>query len=223
MSYGYFGILLLINVNCVFLADMSWLSFSQDRRESRSMQPALICHFQNWLGHWLIHCFSCLLKFQIHTDHWVIDWMAIYRNSNYNYWWRHFQLILTNVHIRYEDDVTLLNEKSFSCGIRIQNISMQTTNARWVSLFCLKKKHSRKLMKSVRYCDFKQNFLVDASDRWALDTHNKLIYHPRQKPCMMLIHMFLNLFFIFPSFTGGEVKDFLISVETKERYKDIYG
>ncbi|VDK72688.1 unnamed protein product [Litomosoides sigmodontis] len=41
------------------------------------------------------------------------------------------QLILTNVHIRYEDDMTLPNSASFACGVRIHNISMQTTDSHW--------------------------------------------------------------------------------------------
>nr|CDP97328.1 Bm2386 [Brugia malayi] len=41
------------------------------------------------------------------------------------------QLVLTNVHIRYEDDVTLSNNIPFVCGVRIHNVSMQTTNSHW--------------------------------------------------------------------------------------------
>uniref|UniRef100_A0A1I7TSK2 Ricin B-type lectin domain-containing protein n=1 Tax=Caenorhabditis tropicalis TaxID=1561998 RepID=A0A1I7TSK2_9PELO len=40
------------------------------------------------------------------------------------------QLILNNVHIRYEDNSTLLG-KTFNCGIRIQKMTMQTTNHHW--------------------------------------------------------------------------------------------
>jgi hypothetical protein len=59
---------------------------------------------------------------------------------NQNQWWgaslvstvvSNIQLILTNVHIRYEDDKTLPTSKPFGFGIRIQNISVQTTNAQW--------------------------------------------------------------------------------------------
>ncbi|VDK63042.1 unnamed protein product [Onchocerca ochengi] len=41
------------------------------------------------------------------------------------------QLILTNVHIRYEDDRTLPNNTPFACGVRIHNVSMQTTDSHW--------------------------------------------------------------------------------------------
>ncbi|VDO35323.1 unnamed protein product [Onchocerca flexuosa] len=41
------------------------------------------------------------------------------------------QLILTNVHIRYEDDMTLPNNTPFACGVRIHNVSMQTTDSHW--------------------------------------------------------------------------------------------
>ncbi|RCN43105.1 hypothetical protein ANCCAN_10893 [Ancylostoma caninum] len=39
------------------------------------------------------------------------------------------QLILNNVHIRYEDNLSLPNGLVFNCGIRIQTMTMQTTNA----------------------------------------------------------------------------------------------
>ncbi|VDN20443.1 unnamed protein product [Cylicostephanus goldi] len=38
-------------------------------------------------------------------------------------------LILNNVHIRYEDDLSLPNGLVFNCGVRIQTMTMQTTNA----------------------------------------------------------------------------------------------
>uniref|UniRef100_A0AAF5PWJ8 Ricin B-type lectin domain-containing protein n=2 Tax=Wuchereria bancrofti TaxID=6293 RepID=A0AAF5PWJ8_WUCBA len=41
------------------------------------------------------------------------------------------QLVLTNVHIRYEDDITLSNNTPFACGVRIHNVSMQTTDSHW--------------------------------------------------------------------------------------------
>ncbi|CAG9534944.1 unnamed protein product [Cercopithifilaria johnstoni] len=41
------------------------------------------------------------------------------------------QLVLTNVHIRYEDDITLPNNAPFACGMRIHNVSMQTTDSHW--------------------------------------------------------------------------------------------
>ncbi|MCP9261504.1 hypothetical protein DINM_004861 [Dirofilaria immitis] len=41
------------------------------------------------------------------------------------------QLVLTNVHIRYEDDTTLPNRTPFVCGVRIHNVSMQTTDSHW--------------------------------------------------------------------------------------------
>lgn len=41
------------------------------------------------------------------------------------------QLILSNVHIRYEDDVTMPDKVPFNFGIRIQHISIQTTNSQW--------------------------------------------------------------------------------------------
>ncbi|VDN33241.1 unnamed protein product [Gongylonema pulchrum] len=44
------------------------------------------------------------------------------------------QLVLTNVHIRYEDSTTLPNDMCFACGMRIHNVSMQTTDSRWVSV-----------------------------------------------------------------------------------------
>uniref|UniRef100_A0A915ASC0 Vacuolar protein sorting-associated protein 13D n=5 Tax=Parascaris univalens TaxID=6257 RepID=A0A915ASC0_PARUN len=40
------------------------------------------------------------------------------------------QLILTNVHIRYEDDTTV-EGTPFCCGVRIHNVSVQTTDSRW--------------------------------------------------------------------------------------------
>uniref|UniRef100_A0A1I7WZT6 VPS13 domain-containing protein n=1 Tax=Heterorhabditis bacteriophora TaxID=37862 RepID=A0A1I7WZT6_HETBA len=40
-------------------------------------------------------------------------------------------LILNNVHIRYEDSLTLPNDLVFSCGARIQKITVQTTNSQW--------------------------------------------------------------------------------------------
>ncbi|NP_001348705.1 Ricin B-type lectin domain-containing protein [Caenorhabditis elegans] len=40
------------------------------------------------------------------------------------------QLILNNVHIRYEDDTTIPGQ-TFNCGIRIQKMTMQTTNHHW--------------------------------------------------------------------------------------------
>jgi hypothetical protein len=45
------------------------------------------------------------------------------------------QLILSNVHIRYEDSITLPNNISFNFGIRIQHISIQTTNSQWKAEF----------------------------------------------------------------------------------------
>uniref|UniRef100_A0A0N5AAX4 Ricin B-type lectin domain-containing protein n=1 Tax=Syphacia muris TaxID=451379 RepID=A0A0N5AAX4_9BILA len=39
------------------------------------------------------------------------------------------QVILTNVHIRYEDNSTLPNGVPFCCGIRIHNVSIQTTDS----------------------------------------------------------------------------------------------
>uniref|UniRef100_A0A1I7VNQ7 Ricin B-type lectin domain-containing protein n=1 Tax=Loa loa TaxID=7209 RepID=A0A1I7VNQ7_LOALO len=41
------------------------------------------------------------------------------------------QLVLTNVHIRYEDDMTLPNNAPFACGVRMRNVSMQTTDSHW--------------------------------------------------------------------------------------------
>ncbi|KAI6183493.1 Vacuolar protein sorting-associated protein 13D [Aphelenchoides bicaudatus] len=41
------------------------------------------------------------------------------------------QLILDNVHIRYEDDQTMPDKQPFNFGFRIQNISIQTTNSQW--------------------------------------------------------------------------------------------
>ncbi|VDM63985.1 unnamed protein product [Angiostrongylus costaricensis] len=39
------------------------------------------------------------------------------------------QLILNNVHIRYEDNLSLPNGLVFNCGVRIQTMTVQTTNA----------------------------------------------------------------------------------------------
>ncbi|KAJ1353259.1 hypothetical protein KIN20_009853 [Parelaphostrongylus tenuis] len=39
------------------------------------------------------------------------------------------QLILDNVHIRYEDNLSLPNGLVFNCGVRIQTMTMRTTNA----------------------------------------------------------------------------------------------
>lgn len=41
------------------------------------------------------------------------------------------QLILTNVHIRYEDGTTIPDGTPFACGIRVHNVSVQTTNSQW--------------------------------------------------------------------------------------------
>uniref|UniRef100_A0A914C821 Vacuolar protein sorting-associated protein 13D n=1 Tax=Acrobeloides nanus TaxID=290746 RepID=A0A914C821_9BILA len=57
-----------------------------------------------------------------------------------NQWWgaslisavlNNIQLVLSNVHIRYEDDTTLHGRIPFNFGIRIQHLSVQTTNAFW--------------------------------------------------------------------------------------------
>lgn len=51
-----------------------------------------------------------------------------------------FQLILNNVHIRYEDDLSLPNGLVFNCGVRIQKMTVQTTNAagvRFLSSWCI--------------------------------------------------------------------------------------
>ncbi|CAJ0587158.1 unnamed protein product, partial [Mesorhabditis spiculigera] len=45
------------------------------------------------------------------------------------------QLILTNVHIRYEDGQTLPNGLSFVSGVRIRKMTVQTTNHHWKSGF----------------------------------------------------------------------------------------
>lgn len=45
------------------------------------------------------------------------------------------QLVLTNVHVRYEDNMTLSNSAPFACGVRIHNVSMQTTDSHWVCYF----------------------------------------------------------------------------------------
>ncbi|KAL3994358.1 hypothetical protein ACH3XW_21415 [Acanthocheilonema viteae] len=61
-------------------------------------------------------------------------------NSSEQNWWgaslvstivNNIQLVLSNVHIRYEDDRTLSNNESFVCGVRIHNVSMQTTDSHW--------------------------------------------------------------------------------------------
>uniref|UniRef100_A0AC35TVT4 Ricin B-type lectin domain-containing protein n=1 Tax=Rhabditophanes sp. KR3021 TaxID=114890 RepID=A0AC35TVT4_9BILA len=61
-----------------------------------------------------------------------------------NTWWgasmassiiNNIQLIVTNIHIKYEDDVTLPGQVPFNFGIRIQNISVQSTGANWKTGF----------------------------------------------------------------------------------------
>ncbi|KAI6181931.1 hypothetical protein M3Y98_00882500 [Aphelenchoides besseyi] len=61
-------------------------------------------------------------------------------DDSQNGWWgasvvsavsNNIQLILDNVHIRYEDNVTMPDGSPFHFGFRIQNISIQTTNAQW--------------------------------------------------------------------------------------------
>ncbi|KAK0428668.1 hypothetical protein QR680_010939 [Steinernema hermaphroditum] len=65
-------------------------------------------------------------------------------DQSYGSWWgaslvstivNNIQLILTNVHIRYEDDVSLPNRHPFNCGVRIQKISVQTTDRQWKAGF----------------------------------------------------------------------------------------
>lgn len=41
-----------------------------------------------------------------------------------------FQVILNNIHIRYEDDTMAGND--FNFGIRMESLSIQTTNSHWV-------------------------------------------------------------------------------------------
>lgn len=62
-------------------------------------------------------------------------------DSDKNQWWgasmitsivNNIHLIIDNVHIRYEDCQTL--SVPFNCGIRIQNVTVNTTNSQWVSL-----------------------------------------------------------------------------------------
>lgn len=38
---------------------------------------------------------------------------------------------MTNVHVRYEDGSTLPRRLAFNCGVRIQKMSVQTTNSTW--------------------------------------------------------------------------------------------
>uniref|UniRef100_A0A915Q2Y8 Chorein N-terminal domain-containing protein n=1 Tax=Setaria digitata TaxID=48799 RepID=A0A915Q2Y8_9BILA len=66
--------------------------------------------------------------------------LSNYDGGSEQNWWgaslvstivNNIQLVLTNVHIRYEDDTTLPNNSSFACGVRIHSISMQTTNSHW--------------------------------------------------------------------------------------------
>ncbi|KAI6238683.1 Ricin B-type lectin domain-containing protein [Aphelenchoides fujianensis] len=45
------------------------------------------------------------------------------------------QLILDNVHVRYEDESTLPDGTPFAFGFRVQQISVQTTNAQWKAGF----------------------------------------------------------------------------------------
>uniref|UniRef100_A0A7E4V616 Ricin B-type lectin domain-containing protein n=1 Tax=Panagrellus redivivus TaxID=6233 RepID=A0A7E4V616_PANRE len=45
------------------------------------------------------------------------------------------QLILSNVHIRYEDSRTMPDGVPFNFGVRIQHISIQTTNSQWKQEF----------------------------------------------------------------------------------------
>lgn len=42
---------------------------------------------------------------------------------------------MTNVHIRYEDGTTLPRGLAFNCGIRIQKMTVQTTNSQWKAGF----------------------------------------------------------------------------------------
>ncbi|CAD6197785.1 unnamed protein product [Caenorhabditis auriculariae] len=70
----------------------------------------------------------------------LLDLLGIPAQESQDSWWgaslistvlNNIQLILNNVHIRYEDDSTLTGGVPFNVGIRIQKMTMQTTNAHW--------------------------------------------------------------------------------------------
>ncbi|CAI2346080.1 unnamed protein product [Caenorhabditis sp. 36 PRJEB53466] len=69
----------------------------------------------------------------------LLDLCGIPLPESQDSWWgaslistvlNNIQLILNNVHIRYEDNSTI-HGQTFNCGIRIQKMTMQTTNAHW--------------------------------------------------------------------------------------------
>ncbi|CAI4229925.1 unnamed protein product [Auanema sp. JU1783] len=70
----------------------------------------------------------------------LLQMMGMKKSENEYSWWgaslvaavlHNIQLILDNVHIRYEDNLTLPNSRGFSCGVRIQKVIMETTNSAW--------------------------------------------------------------------------------------------
>ncbi|CAB3411172.1 unnamed protein product [Caenorhabditis bovis] len=69
----------------------------------------------------------------------LFDMLGIQVPESQDSWWgaslistvlNNIQLILNNVHIRYEDNVTITG-RTFNCGIRMQRMTMQTTNSHW--------------------------------------------------------------------------------------------
>uniref|UniRef100_A0A0K0EZ74 Vacuolar protein sorting-associated protein 13D (inferred by orthology to a human protein) n=1 Tax=Strongyloides venezuelensis TaxID=75913 RepID=A0A0K0EZ74_STRVS len=61
-------------------------------------------------------------------------------NDKQNQWWgnsiissiiNNIRLIITNIHIRYEDNKTISQDIIFSCGLKIKSINLHTTNDQW--------------------------------------------------------------------------------------------
>ncbi|KAK6738704.1 hypothetical protein RB195_020674 [Necator americanus] len=68
----------------------------------------------------------------------LLSFLGLTVPTSQDTWWgaslistvlNNIQLILNNVHIRYEDNLSLPNGLVFTCGVRIQTMTMQTTNA----------------------------------------------------------------------------------------------
>nr|CDJ94690.1 hypothetical protein, variant [Haemonchus contortus] len=68
----------------------------------------------------------------------LLSFLGLSVPASQDTWWgaslistvlNNIQLILNNVHIRYEDDLSLPNGLVFNCGVRIRKMTMQTTNA----------------------------------------------------------------------------------------------
>uniref|UniRef100_A0A0N5BT94 Ricin B-type lectin domain-containing protein n=1 Tax=Strongyloides papillosus TaxID=174720 RepID=A0A0N5BT94_STREA len=61
-------------------------------------------------------------------------------NDKQSQWWgnsiissiiNNIRLIITNIHIRYEDNKTISQDVIFSCGLKIKSINLHTTNDQW--------------------------------------------------------------------------------------------